>query len=416
LPKYAIKSVVQSFSPPQDLLSQMDTFRVIVNDCIRIGLETGVSSMQRLSCLSYQRLRTEHRQSSLLSCFYLTAISKAAGVLAARKKSVKRGITSKDPYLKYPLLISCYSFKITDDGSLRFSVGTREKKKNIRVPLNKHTIKAISGSGVKVRSFTITSKALSLSIRKEVSEYAPKSFYGIDRNASNVTYGNLRKAIQFDLKKVEEVARSTRQIVRSFKRNDVRIRRKLSAKYGRRRSDRVNQLLHRVSKTIVEDASQNQGTLVFEEIEGLRKLYRKGNFQGKNFRARMNSVPWYEIKRQIEYKAAWNGVPVIQLTRGETRGTSKNCPVCGERLQEDRYSRVHRRELWCKRCGKWRDRDLVAVMNISRKGWLRFRQSIQGEAGEAMVQEPREEGVLLKVDASKLKNSRVLQLNASDED
>jgi putative transposase len=137
---------------------------------------------------------------------------------------------------------------------------------------------------------------------------------------------------------------------------------------------------------------------------GLRNLYRKGNSQGKDFRDRMNSFPWYEIKRQIEYKAAWDGVPVIQLTRTETRGTSKDCPICGERLQVDRYSRVPRWELWCKRCGTWRDRDVVAVMNISHKGWLRFGQSSKGEANEAMVQEPRKEGVLLKVDASKLRN------------
>jgi len=117
----------------------------------------------------------------------------------------------------------------------------------------------------------------------------------------------------------------------------------------------------------------------------------------------MNSVPWYEIKRQIEYKAAWKGVPVIQLTRSETAGTSKICPTCGERLQEDRYNRVHRRDLWCNTCKRWRDRDVVAIMNISHRGWLRFVQSNEkGEAGEAMVQEPCKDGVILKVDASKL--------------
>jgi hypothetical protein len=48
-------------------------------------------------------------------------------------------------------------------------------------------------------------------------------------------------------------------------------------------------------------------------------------------------------------------------------------------------------------------------MNISYRGWLRFRQPIiKGEAGEAMVQEPRKEGVLLRVDASKLSQCRVL--------
>ena len=134
---------------------------------------------------------------------------------------------------------------------------------------------------------------------------------------------------------------------------------------------------------------------MLEDIKGIRNLYRKGNFQGRSFRARINSVPWYEIKRQIEYKAAWEGVPVIQLSKGETRGTSQICPVCGERLQEDRQDRVHPRQLWCNKCGKWCDRDAIAVANIAHRGWLRFVQSSvkKGEAVEAMVQESREDGV-----------------------
>ena len=151
-------------------------------------------------------------------------------------------------------------------------------------------------------------------------------------------------------------------------------------------------------------ARNTEGAIVFEQLDGLRNLYRKGNYQGRSFRARMNSVPWYEIlKRQIEYKAAWDGIPVTQLSKGETRGTSKYCPACGEGLQEDRNSKVHRRELWCKRCRRWLDRDVVAVMNISCRGWLRFGQSTgKGEASEEMVLEPCKDRVILKVDASKL--------------
>ena len=130
--------------------------------------------------------------------------------------------------------------------------------------------------------------------------------------------------MKFDVRKIEEIAKTTRQILGSFTRNDVRIRMLLASKYGRRRSERVEQILHRVSKEVVDLAQDNQGGLVFGRIIGLRNLYRKGNFQGRNFRARMNSVPWYEIKRQIEYKAAWKGVPVIRLTRSETAGTFKN--------------------------------------------------------------------------------------------
>ena len=92
-------------------------------------------------------------------------------------------------------------------GYIQFSVG---KKQRMRILLNKHTIKLISGIGIKVRSFTITPDSLSLSFRKEVNYHVPRYFFGIDRNASNVTYGNSSRSIQFDLKKVEEIARSTR--------------------------------------------------------------------------------------------------------------------------------------------------------------------------------------------------------------
>jgi transposase len=50
------------------------------------------------------------------------------------------------------------------------------------------------------------------------------------------------------------------------------------------------------------------------------------------------------------------------------------------RLQEGGTSK---RQVWCEKCKKREDSDLVAVMNISYKGWLRFSQSKE-EASEAM--------------------------------
>jgi transposase len=75
---------------------------------------------------------------------------------------------------------------------------------------------------------------------------------------------------------------------------------------------------------------------------------------------------------------------------------------CGERLQSALKEDVqHKRQLWCTKCGRWLDRDLVAVMNISHRGWLRFDQS-KGAGNEAMVQEPEKTTVILRVDPAKL--------------
>jgi transposase len=140
---------------------------------------------------------------------------------------------------------------------------------------------------------------------------------------------------------------------------------------------------------------------------------QKRKSQGKLFRGRMNSWPFQEIKRQIEYKAAWEGVQVIILTKGETRGTTTECARCGERLQVAiRGDEEHYRQLWCEGCERWMDRDLVAVLNISRRGRMRFaRSSTEGEAGEAVRGNADHDGepLILRVDASKLHKAKQTQ-------
>ena len=63
--------------------------------------------------------------------------------------------------------------------------------------------------------------------------------------------------------------------------------------------------------------------------------------------------------------------------------------------------------LWCDKCEKWFDRDLVAVMNISHRGWVRFAQSQrkEGIGGEAMKGNPTTT-VILRVDPMKLGQRR----------
>lgn len=71
----------------------------------------------------------------------------------------------------------------------------------------------------------------------------------------------------------------------------------------------------------------------------------------------------------------------------------------------------HYRQLWCVGCKRWRDRDLVAVLNISRRGRLRFDRSQQkeeGETEEAMKGNAERDGepLILRVDASKLRHGQ----------
>ncbi len=370
----------------------------MTNICIQIGLASDASSLKTLSRLSYRQLRGFN----IPSYYKLSAISRAAGILGARKKSLRRGHRTRDPFVRKALLTSCYGFKISD-GNLHIPVGWRKSEV---IPLNTHTNQVLSDSRLRACSFTLTPQSMSICISKEVKPIGNiVNVVGVDRNLNNLTVGNSTEVTCYDISKTTEITKTTTSVTRSFRRNDARIRRIISGKYGERRNNRVRQLLHQVSKQIVESALRNRQAIVFEDVRGIRRLYQKGNRQTGNYRGRMNSWPFHEAKRQIEYKAAWAGVPTITLTKPETRGTSQLCPKCGERLQS---SRELKRKVWCKACLEMFDRDLVAVLNISRRGRLRFERS-KGVGAEAMVQEsnagPAWPRVILKVDPTKLTQS-----------
>src|SRR5467141_5256767 len=104
----ALKSVWQHYAPTQDVLGLLEVFRRMVNDSIRIGIANDASSLRKLSLLSYNQLA--HYDSP--SRYKLCAISRAAGILAARNKSARRGFPTRTPYAVRQQLVSCYGFKV----------------------------------------------------------------------------------------------------------------------------------------------------------------------------------------------------------------------------------------------------------------------------------------------------------------
>jgi putative transposase len=374
----------------------LNIFRRMVNESLRIGMANDASSLRKLSLLSYNQLA----QYDSPSCYKLCAISRAAGILAARKKSVRRGHATRTPYAIRPVLVSCYGFKIRN-GRLEIPVS---RGKRLSVPLTNHTLEVITQLGVKVRSFTLTRARLSLCIARDPPMIECASTVGVDRNLRNLTVGNDDQTNRYDLSKSVRIARTTTSIVASFRRDDDRIKTRIASKYGRRRTARTGHLFHNTTKTIVALAVERKTAIVLENIEGIRSLYRKGNGQGRKYRGRMNAWSFGEAQRQIEYKARWIGLPVIRLSRRETRSSSVSCPRCGERLQSDKRLV---RKLWCSKCRVVMDRDKVAAVNLARRGRVRFARSrppiieAQGRADEAMKGNPTPT-VIPGVDAPKL--------------
>lgn len=367
----------------------METFRQMVNECIRIGLENDCATLKKLSLLSYQKLK----RYDIMSYYKLNAISQTCGKLAQRKKDIKKGRNPKSPYVKKPYLVSSYGFKI-NGMLLSFPYGKRE---HANVLLNEYVAKTISEPSITVRSFTMTLSTMSLTIEKKIEPFNTDKTIGIDRNLRNVTFGNNEKVILVNTAELLKIKENYTYIKSTFRRDDHRIRKKIAGKLGIRQARRIQQRIHKISKRIVKYAKEQRAMIIFEDLKGIRRLYKRGNGQRRNFRRKLNSVSNYELEKQVMYKADWEGIPVDHINPW---GTSSHCPRCGGKLLEDRQKR---RDVWCGICKRWQDRDVVAVMNISYKGLARLANP-QGDTNEAVKGNlsSDKEPVILQVDASKI--------------
>ncbi len=342
----------------------------MVNDSIRIGLAENVTSLKSLSLKAYRQLEPYDS----MSYYKLCAISKAAGILKNYRKAERRGKRLSKPYARKPQLTTCYGFKISN-GNLLLPIKPRSK---ISIPLNHHTLQILSETCLTPRSVTLTANTITVSYSKDVRTLEPNELMGIDSNLDNVTVATSNGSImRHNLAEATEIKAMYREVRSHLSRNDARIRQHVYMKYGVRQRNRVTQLLHRTSKQIIAEAKRSRSAVAMERLTGIRKLYRKGNGQGRGYRARMNGWSFAELQRQVEYKARWEGLPVIFV---KPYGTSVKCSICGSRMKPE-----ENRQLKCASCGFTVDRDVNAARNILAAGMRALRFGAVAPADEAMV-------------------------------
>jgi putative transposase len=388
--------------------------RELLGECLTVtynavayGQENGIDNRKAMKEF-YRSLRDR----CLPSCFKTAAITRACAVLKSRKKSEKRGLRMRHRKPLKPMICIISGFFITMKGRLFVRL---RREEYFDIQLNSHVQETLSGK--KVRSLTMTPNSLLLFYSGDVESAPVKTVFGLDRNEKNITFGNKESVTQVDLSEIVRIKQTTREIVKSFRRNDVRVGRKLASKYWNRANGRTDHLLHAATNFVVETAARNGAALALEDMTSIRKMYRKGNGQGPTHRFRLNSWPHFRAKRMLEYKAPWRGVTMIPLTKSETYGSSSVHSACGEKLHRpEKGDAVHRRMLWCQACKAWMDRDENAAIVLSQRGLARFASSHpwpesrsqqalevgeKGLADEAVKGNPTRT-VILRVDVSKL--------------
>ncbi len=136
--------------------------------------------------------------------------------------------------------------------------------------------------------------------------------------------------------------------------------------------------LHKISTTI----SQNHAMVYIEDLQ-VRNMSKSaaGSTEqpGKNVRAKSGlsrsilDQGWFEFRRQLDYKLAWNGGHLIAVP---PQNTSRKCPCCGYMSAANRQTQA---QFECMDCGFEENADLVGAINILRAGHARCACEVSGE-------------------------------------
>ena len=276
--------------------------------------------------------------------------------------------------------------------SFRFPQGTKLDQCNDRIYLPKlgwiryRNSRAVSGEVGNVTVSRIAGKWLvSIQTRREVPSPHPlaTSAIGIDvgiarfATCSDGTYLtplNSFKQHEARLRRGQRALSRKVKFSNNWRRAQGRVQR-VHARIGNARRD----YLHKATTTL----SKNHAMVCIEDLQ-VRNLSKSAagtvDAPGRNVRAKsgLNKAildqGWFEFRRQLEYKLAWNGGLLIAVP---AHNTSRKCPDCGCVSADNRRAQA---KFVCVECGFEDNADVVGAINILSRGMQTLRDQGQDTA------------------------------------
>jgi putative transposase len=183
---------------------------------------------------------------------------------------------------------------------------------------------------------------------------------------------NSFKRHEIALRKAQQAMSRKTTFSSNWKKAKARVQ-SIHSRIGNTRRD----YLHKISTAI----SKNHAMVCIEDLQ-VRNMSRSAagttEKPGRDVRAKsgLNKAildqGWFEFRRQLEYKMAWNGGWLVAVP---PQNTSRTCPCCGHVSAQNRRTQ---QRFACVGCGFEENADLVGAINVLRAGHARFACEVNG--------------------------------------
>jgi putative transposase len=174
------------------------------------------------------------------------------------------------------------------------------------------------------------------------------------------------------LRKAQQSMSRKTKFSSNWKKAKAKVQR-IHARIGNTRRD----YLHKATTTI----SKNHAMVCIEDLQ-VRNMSKSvagtADAPGRSVRAKSGlnksilDQGWFEFRRQLDYKLAWNGGHLIAVP---PRNTSRTCPCCGYVSADNRQTQAR---FECVDCGFEENADVVGAINVLRAGHARLACEVSG--------------------------------------
>lgn len=193
-----------------------------------------------------------------------------------------------------------------------------------------------------------------------LQEQGVQGFLGVDRNS----VGNVVVCADVMSGKVRKLGPDTSGITKNLRNRRKSLQKKGAKnalkKIRRKQSNRVKDINHKVSRSIVDYAKSHCLAIVLED---LGKISKKG--KAKRY-VQKSQWSFYQLETFIKYKAALLGIPIYFVNPAYT---SQVCSRCGS------INKPNGKNYKCS-CSHFDHRDSNAAFNISANGWFLYEQTV----------------------------------------